>query len=156
MTISKLSAAFSATLLIAISACSSPPEQSWVESEAPTVSRRVLWEVTRIAFEREGFPQIAPGFDPVKRTVTSGWRTELHPFYGHGFRERAWVKYSTTDTGNLSLEVRVQREVNKNIARPLDPQYADWEEARDSKERARFLLQVIKGSLVSGGSRRNP
>ena len=42
--------------------------------------------------------------------------------------------------------------MNKNLARPLDPQYADWEEARDSKERARFLLQIIKGSLVSGGA----
>ena len=156
MTISKLSAVFSATLLVGLSACSSPPEQSWVESAAPTVSRRVLWEVTRIAFEREGFPQIAPGFDPVNNTVTSGWRTKLHPFYGHGFRERAWVKYSTSDAGNLSIEVRVQREMNKNLARPLAPQYADWEEARDSKERARFLLQVIKGSLVSGGARRNP
>ena len=155
MITSKLSAALSAALLIILTACSSTPEPGWVESEAPTVSRRVLWEVTRIAFEREGFPQIAPGFDPVNNTVTSGWRTELAPFSGQGFRERAWVKYSTSDTGNLSIEVRVQREVNKNLARPLDPQYADWEEARDSKERARFLLQVIKGSLVSGGARRN-
>ena len=141
-------------LLLSLTACSSTPDPIWEESAAPTVSRRVLWEVTRIAFEREGFPQVAPGFDPVNNTVTSGWRTELAPFSGQGFRERAWVKYSTTDTGKLSIEVRVQREVNKNLARPLDPQYADWEEARDSRERARFLLQVIKGSLVSGGARR--
>ena len=139
-------------LLLSLTACSSTPDPIWEESAAPTVSRRVLWEVTRIAFEREGFPQVAPGFDPVNNTVTSGWRTELAPFSGQGFRERAWVKYSTTDTGKLSIEVRVQREVNKNLARPLDPQYADWEEARDSRERARFLLQVIKGSLVSGGA----
>jgi len=153
MNITKRCATLAGALLLSLSACSSTPDPVWVESSAPTVSRRVLWEVTRIAFEREGFPQVAPGFDPVNNTVTSGWRTELAPFSGQGFRERAWVKYSTTDTGNLSIEVRVQREVNKNLARPLDPQYADWEEARDSKERARFLLQVIKGSLVSGGSR---
>ncbi len=156
MNISKLGAALSAALFILISACSSPMEKHWVESEAPTVSRRVLWEVVRIAFEREAFPQVAPGFDPVNRTVTSGWRTDLAPFSGQGFRERAWVKYATSEAGNLSIEVRVQREVNKNLARPLDPQYADWEEARDSEERARFLLQVIKGSLVSGGARQNP
>jgi hypothetical protein len=155
MNIQKLIAGLSAALLLVISACSSTPEKHWVESEAPTVSRRVLWEVVRIAFERENFPQVAPGFDPVNRTVTSGWRTELAPFSGQGFRERAWVKYSTSDTGNLSVEVRVQREVNKNLARPLDPQYADWEEAGDSEERARFLLQVIKGSLISGGSLHN-
>ena len=63
------------------------------------------------------------------------------------------VKYSTTDDGRLSLEVRVQRQVNKNLARPLDPQYADWEEVRDSAERARLLLQIIKSSLQVGGSR---
>jgi len=155
MTVSKYCAAFSTALLFVVSACSSTPEPSWVESEAPTVSRRILWEVTRIAFEREGFPQVAPGFDPVNGTVTSGWRIELAPFSGQGFRERARVKYSTTDDGNLSLQVRVQREVNKNLARPLDPQYADWEMAQDSKERARFLLQVIKGSLVLGDLRKN-
>ena len=154
MNITKRCATLAGALLLSLSACSSTPDPIWEESAAPTVSRRVLWEVTRIAFEREGFPQIAPGFDPVNNTVTSGWRTELAPFSGQGFRERAWVKYSTTDTGKLSIEVRVQREVNKNLARPLDPQYADWEEARDSRERARFLLQVIKGSLVSGGARR--
>ena len=152
MKFTKLGAALSAALLLFTSACSTTPQEKlWVEGEAPIVSKRVLWEVTRIAFEREGFPQIAPGFDPVKRTVKSGWRTELAPFSGQGFRERAWVKYSTTDSGNLSLEVRIQREVNKTLARPLDPQYADWEEAGDSKDRARFLLQIIKGSLVSGG-----
>ncbi len=116
MNIQKLIAGLSAALLLVISACSSTPEKHWVESEAPAVSRRVLWEVVRIAFEREAFPQVAPGFDPVNRTVTSGWRTELAPFSGQGFRERAWVKYSTSDTGNLSVEVRVQREVNKNLA----------------------------------------
>ena len=109
MTITKFSKAALAALMLFVSACSTPLEKVWVEGNAPAVSKRVLWEVTRIAFEREGFPQIAPGFDPVKRTVTSGWRTELAPFSGQGFRERAWVKYSTTDSGNLSLEVRVQR-----------------------------------------------
>ena len=150
MTARKLTLAVATALLFITSSCSSPPEQKWVEGEAPSVSRRVLWEVTRMAFEREGFPQIAPGFDPVDNTLRSGWRTEMAPFSGQGFRERAWVKYSTTDSGNYELEVRVQREVNKNLARPLDPKYADWEEARDSAERARFLLQVIKGSLLSG------
>ena len=153
MTFSKLSHAVSAVLLFVASSCSAPPEKIWVEGEAPAVSRRVLWEVTCLVFNREGFPQIAPGFDPVSRTVRSGWRTELAPFSGQGFRERVWVKYSTADGGDLGLEVRVQREVNKNLARPLDPKYADWEEARDSKGRARFLLQIIKGSLQSVGGR---
>jgi hypothetical protein len=149
MSESRISTALACALLFAASSCSTPQETLWVEADAPVVSRRVLWEVTGIAFEREGFPQVAPGFDPVSRTVTSGWSTELAPFSGQGFRERAWVKYSTSDTGGLVLEVRVQREVNKNLARPLDPQYADWEEAPDSPKRARILLQIIKSSLLS-------
>jgi len=153
MTISKFAVAVSTALLIAGTSCRSAPESRWVEGDAPTVSRRVLWDVTRNAFEREGFPQVAPGFDPATRTVRSGWRTELAPFSGQGFRERAWVKFSPADTGGIVLEVRVEREVNKNLARPLNMQYADWEEARDSEERARFLLQVIKGSLQYGSAR---
>lgn len=141
--------AVSAAIIIVVAACSTPQKSEWIEAQAPTVSRRILWDVTRMAFEREGFPQVAPGFDPVTRTVVSGWRMELAPFSGQGYRERAWVRYSTTAEGRLGLEVRVQREANKNVARPLDPQYADWEEAPDSAKRARFLLQLIKGSLMS-------
>ena len=66
MTAKKLTLAVATALLFITSSCSSPPEQKWVEGEAPFVSRRVLWEVTRMAFEREGFPQIAPGFEVVE------------------------------------------------------------------------------------------
>jgi len=52
--------------------------------------------------------------------------------------------------GKFKIEVRVEREVNKNLARPLDPQYADWESGPDAVERAKFLLQLIKVSLRSG------
>ena len=155
MKLSKLVSAASVALLISFTSCASPPEPVWVEGEAQPASRRVLFEVTRIAFEREGFPVIAPGFDPGTRTIRSGWRTDLVPLAGHrtrGFRERAWVKFSTGEDGGLDLEVRVEKQRNKNLARPLDPRYADWEEAPDDLKRARFLLQIIKGSLHAGGS----
>ena len=40
----------------------------------------------------------------------------------------------------------------RDLQKDLDPKYADWEEAPDDLKRARFLLQVIKGSLHVGGS----
>jgi len=147
MTNSSLAAAVSVVLLVVTSSCNSTPGGAWVEGDVPTVSDTVLWEMTRRAFRREGFPQTEPGFGPVDHTAKSGWRTKLAPFSGQGFRERVWVKYSKAGAGGLALKVRVEREVNKNRARPLDPQHADWERASDSVERARFILQNIKSAL---------
>jgi len=155
MKFSKLVSAASVALLFSFTSCASAPEPVWIEGEAQSASRRVLIEVTRIAIEREGFPVIAPGFDTGTSTIKSGWRTDLIPLTGQrtrGFRERAWVKFSTGEDGELDLKVRVERQRNKNLARPLDPKYADWEDGPDSLKRARFLLQVIKGSLHVGGS----
>ena len=128
-------------------------EAAWESAETTSVSQHVLNEVVKLALVRSDFPVLGSGFDPVSRTMTSGWRTDLVPLTGRrtrGFRERAWVQYSAAEVGKLKLEVRVEREVNKNLARPLDPQYADWESGPDSVERAQFLLQLIKVSLRSG------
>jgi hypothetical protein len=103
-----------------------------------------------MALVKSNFPVLGMGFDPVTRTMKSGWRTDLVPLTGRrtrGFRERAWVKYSVSEVGKINIEARVEREINKNLAKPLDPQYADWEPGPDSLERARFLLQLIKVSL---------
>jgi hypothetical protein len=150
MTFSKLAVVTSALLVLFGSSCSSTPDVSWVKGEASSASRLVIYEVTKMALEKNGFPVVGGSFDPVTRTMSSGWRTDLVPLTGQrtrGFRERAWVKYSGSEVGKIELEVRVEREINKNLARPLDPQHADWETGPDSVERARFLLQLLKVSL---------
>jgi len=152
MTFSKLALATSALLVLFGSSCSSTPEASWVKGEASSASQLIIYEVTKMALMKSGFPVLGVGFDPATHTMSSGWRTDLVPMTRQrtrGFRERAWVKYSPSGGGEIELEVRVEREINKNLARPLDPQYADWETGPDSVERARFLLQLIKVSLRS-------
>jgi hypothetical protein len=147
MNLSKLSIVTSALLVLLGTSCASTPKTSWVKGEAASASQHVLYEVTKMALVKSNFPVLGAGFDPVTRTMSSGWRTDLVPLTGRrtrGFRERAWVKYSASEVGEITFEVRVERQINKNLARPLDPQYADWEPGPDSTERARFLLQLIK------------
>lgn len=147
MNLSKLSVVTSALLILLGSSCASTQKASWVEGEVTSASQHVLYEVTKMALAKSDFPVLGVGFDPVTRTMSSGWRTDLVPLTARrtrGFRERAWVKYSASEVGKITFEVRVEREINKNLARPLDPQYADWEPGPDSLERARFLLQLIK------------
>ena len=132
----------------ALPSCASrAPEPQWVEADVEAASLRVLWEVTRHALQREGFAVPATGFDPRTRSVTSGWRMDLHPFKGEGFRERAVVKYDPAAGERIDLSVRVEREINNNIAKPLDPAHADWKPAEDQPGRARVLLHSIRALL---------
>jgi len=155
MTISKLAA--SAALLLLMSSCATTiAEADWVKGEAPGASQKVLTEVTKMVFGKSGLPVVGPGFDPVTHTMRSGWRTDLVPIKrqrSRGFRERAWVKFTPAKDGLFSFEVRVEMQINKNLARPLDLQYADWEEGPDSEKRARHILQLLTASLRQGSRR---
>lgn len=142
-----LTALVALTALGAMSGCSSKPQSQWVEADMAGPSERVLWEVTRLALRESGFPVIQAGFDPVTRSASSGWRRDMHPFSGEGYRERVVVGYEPGEPGSIRLKVRVQRELNKNISRPLDPEYADWEPAEDDPSRARMILQHILSTL---------
>lgn len=138
--------ALAASLQLPGCASSRPPAE-WAEGDVSASSVRLLWEVTQLVFERERLPVLSSGFDPKTRSVRSGWRIDMHPFRGEGFRERAEVGYEPGEDGRFHVRVRVEREVNQNIARPLDPQYADWEPAPDDTARARVILQSIAAML---------
>lgn len=143
------SAARALALLLAVlsAACASSPKPEWVAADVQPVSLGVLWEVTRLSLVREGFPVPAQGFDPRTRKVVSGWRMDLHPFRGEGFRERATVGYEPRSGGRFDLSVRVERQINQNIARPLEAAHADWKQAPDEPGRARVLMQSIRSLL---------
>lgn len=127
---------------------SAPAE--WSPAEVPLCSPQRLWEISRMAMERDGLVVLNQSFDPRTRTLVSAWDKELHPFKGHGYRERAHVRYEAgTEPGMLLLSVRVEREINENLAKPLDPQYAKWTEGPDNPERARILLQYMHSLLGS-------
>lgn len=124
--------------------------ETWVSQEAPMVSERVLWTVVESSMIKQGFPVLANEFDPKTNEARSGWRVELHPFKGHGYRERAVVGYALGSAGKLELRVRVEHEVNENLAKPLDLSLANWEGAPDNADKAEILMQTIQSTLRSG------
>ncbi len=146
----KLSRLLLFCLLLLSTACqSTTPKPVWVEREVPLASQRVLWEVSRLAMEREGFPVLMTGFEARSREAHSGWRIDLHPFKGEGFRERAVIGYDTGPAGKLLIRARVQHEINDNIAKPLDPAHASWKPAADNEGRAKVMLQYVQSMLTS-------
>jgi hypothetical protein len=48
------------------------------------------------------------------------------------------------------VEVRVRREKNDDLARPLDISYAQWKPEPDNQERAQVVLQYIRSMLDTG------
>lgn len=127
----------------------SDPSPIWVIQEAPMVSERVLWVVCENAMVKQGFPVLTNEFDPKTREAHSGWQLDLHPFKSQGFRERAVVAYGLGSAGKLELRVRVEREINENLAKPLDPSLAKWSREGDNEQRAQILLQTILSTLAT-------
>ena len=130
--------------------CLTGSPEEWIPAEVPLCSTTRLHEVVRMTMEQDGFLVLNQSFNPKTKTFTSGWETELHPFKGHGFRERAHVMYeSGKNPGMMRLSVRVENEVNENLAKPLDPSYAMWSPAPDNPGRARVMLQYMRSLLGS-------
>jgi hypothetical protein len=141
------------SLLLAIlcslgSACTVMYPEQWTAEEIPMCSSIRMWEITRLAMEKNGFPIVSTGFDPKEKMTVSGWDRDLHPFKGNGFRERVYVRYRRSENaGKLVIGVRVEQEINENLAKPLDPEYADWVEANDNPARAKVVLQYMRSML---------
>jgi hypothetical protein len=134
-------------LLVGLAACKSEePKPQWLDDEVSAASENVLWQVTLLSLEKEGFPA-GSGLDPAKLVAVSAWRTSLAPFKGDGFREKAEVHIGRAAPGRYTLRVRILKETNEDVIHPMDPSYAKWERASDDVERARILLQRIKSWL---------
>ena len=138
---------FVCVALFASAGClTSEPKPHWLKDSVEAASERVLWDVTRLALEKTGFP-LGVGLDPSKLTATSGWHTSLAPFRRKGFREQCEVHYTPAGGRKYTIEVRVKREINDDIVKPLDLTYAAWEPDPDNAERAHVVLQYIKAML---------
>lgn len=139
------------------SGCATPrPGPVWVEDEVEAGSDRVLWEVTIIALEKTGFP-VGSGIEPGTLVAVSGWKNQLDPFRGKGYRERCEIRYTRQpDTRRYKIGVRVERDRNMDIIRPLDLTYADWEAQADNAERARVVLRYIKALLGTPPAKNAP
>lgn len=138
-----------AGLALALAACASfkagPPQV--ISGEVSAASERILWQIVALTLSHESFP-VGTGFDPVDNTAVSGWRMSLAPFKGKGWREQAYIHYETIGPGQYRLDIRVTRQLNQDMAKPLDAGYADWEDAPDDVERAQVLLQGIRSWLA--------
>jgi hypothetical protein len=134
---------------LALAGCRSGPKHppQWQRSSVHSGSERILWQVTALALAKEGFPT-GSGLDPTTLTAISGWRNDLSPFRGKGYREQAQVRFTPAGAGRWDVEVRVRRELNMDIVKPLDLKFAEWEEAPDDPDRAGVLLQRIRSWMV--------
>lgn len=139
-----------AVLTLAATACqASQPKPEWLRQRVEASSERVMMDVTVMALEKCSFP-VGTGIDPAGLVAVSGWRNSLAPFRGKGYRERCEVRYSAAGPRTWNVSVRVQREKNDDIVRPLDLTYAQWEPEADDPERAAMVLQYIRSLLGTG------
>jgi hypothetical protein len=141
-------------LVLALAACltgckTSGSEGQWVSAKVSAGHERLLLEVTELALRKSGFP-VGAGLDPAHLMATSGWKNSLAPFKGKGYREQATVKFEREQDRKYRVDVRVKRETNEDIARPMDLSYAQWESAADNAELARIVLRFIQGLLSTG------
>ena len=148
--------------LLLLSACSTTPdpakEGTWVSDEISVVSERILWEVTVLSLQKHDFP-IGSGVDPTTMQAVTGWRNDLAPFRGQGFRERAHVRYEAAGKSRYEIHVRVEHQKNMDITRPTDARYAKWEPAEDDTVEASVILHRIKawiGETFETGDRLEP
>jgi hypothetical protein len=121
-------------------------EARWSSIEVQAPSDRVVWQLTLLALQGQGYPLTA-GADPGSRAIESGWKTDLQPFRGEGQRRRALVRLAAIEKGLWKLEARVKVEENKNLVTPLDATRAQWKAAPDDELSARTLLQHVRARL---------
>jgi len=121
-------------------------QERWQKIQVEAPSDRVLWQLTLLSLEGQGYPRGA-GNDPGARQLETGWKTDLQPFRGEGKRRRAFVRIHPLEPGQWELEARVRVESNENLVTPLDPQRAEWKAAADDPAEALVLLQHIRARL---------
>ncbi len=149
-----------ALALLVTGACTSSGsrEGDWAEADFNVASERVLRQVATLALEKNGFP---PGTEEVgaKSTVSSGWRVELQPFKGDGTRSKAHVQYEEKGAAQWHVYVRVEKETNEELAKPLELARAKWESAPDDRDAAARIvryMQTVFGREFQMGPKNNP
>jgi hypothetical protein len=131
------------------SGCATSAPAQWQSAPVTVGNERLLLEVTEIALRKVSFP-VGAGLDPTHLRATSGWKISLAPFKGKGWREQATVQYTRESDGKYVAAVRVERQRNDDIVRPMDLTYAQWESDPDNVERAGVLLHFIQSLLHTG------
>ena len=140
-----------ALLALATSACSttpSEPDPAWVEGEVVAPSEGVLWTSTLTNLGRLGYP-VGSQANRSELSVVTGWKNQLAPFRGKGFRQKVDLDYTPRTEPRpdglpaWDLRLRVMTQANMSLVRPLDAAYADWEWRADDQLEAAIILRHI-------------
>ncbi len=148
-----------ALLAPGLSGCRVITQEFPVERTVDADSERILWDSLRMAVYNGKYP-VGGGADPGTREIRSGWKLDLAPFKGKGFRTRAIVSYQpssgerkgvTSSAVAVGLEafdvtIRVEKETNESLS-PLNLDRANWTRADDDFQAARELMQTFHGLL---------
>lgn len=123
-------------------------EADWVEGEIAIPTERLLRQISALSLKRNGFP---PGTEAAgeQTTVSSSWRVQLQPFKGEGTRTKAHVRYGERRPGVWNVSVRVEKETNEELAKPLELARAKWESAPDDRGAANRILRTMQ-TLLGG------
>ena len=118
------------------------PDGAWVESEVQAPSERTVREVLSSVLSDQ-FDHIGQGYDPVERRMETGWRTSLSPFKSRGYRVQGVAEWERVEAGRYLVRLRVKRQTNENLAKPLDPAQAEWRWSADDELLAREALHHV-------------
>ncbi|MCY2960745.1 MAG: hypothetical protein NTY35_11315 [Planctomycetota bacterium] len=133
--------------LVLLVACSSSGasdrEGDWVEADMTVASDRILRQIATLALQKNGFP---PGTEDqaAQTTVSSSWKVQLQPFKSEGTRAKAHVMYEEKGPRTWHVAVRVEKETNEELAKPLELSRAKWESGPDDKEAASRILRTMQ------------
>jgi hypothetical protein len=131
--------------LLFLCSCKSTPEEPegfWAKAELQAASEKILDETTQLALHKQGYPG-RRGLES-DLSIETLWQNHLAPFRGQGYRLQALVKYTPLGAGRYECAVRVKKQKNQALVRPLDLSYAEWEWVEDDEDSARILLQLIR------------
>jgi hypothetical protein len=98
------------------------------------------------ALAKQKFP-LGAGVDQNARVATSGWKNSLAPFKGKGYRQRARFRLEPLEGGKYKLFVQVEKDTNEDIFRPMEIEYAKWEESADDVQTAKILISEIDARI---------
>ncbi len=155
MKIASLAPALLLLLVPAFSACASVNRAIPVERTVSAKTEFELWQALRIAVDMSDYP-VGGGADSGKREIISGWKLDLAPYKGKGFRTRVLASYEPSASPGTSdplaafeVTIRVEKDTNESY-RSLDPAYADWEGAPDDLIAAKTIMQRLEALLGTG------
>ncbi len=137
----KIAAAF--CLVFLISGCTlfrKGAEPQWQEAEIGNMVWDDLLQITREAFRRSEFKLSDENL--IERRFESAWRYQLSPYSREEKREKATLEW-IANGDRFSLRVRVQQQKNHDLTKSMNPEEADWRDAPDNVDAAKFLVQFL-------------